>query len=635
MKRLLALLICLMLALPGMALAEAAEAPEIRDALADQAMVDAMLLAEAEAGYTLEEPLVVVNPYGNAPLSAVAIFTTEEEVGGQVTAKGHAPEDDITGAFEAAQTHFVPIYGLYAGGVTEVEIALDDGRSNTLEIETEYPNILYGDFSAEMHEAELYTANCLNVCCLLSGSVIAGFDSKAELRWFYINTGVDGIRIADNGHMLIPCGLQDSAAAMGSSMLGVDEVDFMGKIYRRYIWAGGVHHDFMQMPGGNLLALADTPGKPGSMDYIVEIDRETGAPVWELALSDLVRTDDSGAVKNSAMDWSHANGVCYDEASDTLIVSCRNQDAIFGIRKADHKLLWLLGDPTGWEDVDASMFFTPVGDDFEWQYGAHNVSLLDNGDLLLFDNGLGGRVKLPDADKALPDEENYSRAVIYRLDVEHMTAEQVWEYGKELGATYFASIMSGATPLNGSGSKMLVDFGTCKADESAAGGGYGGNITRLCLLDEDRLVWQMQYSGGPTYRAFRIAPYDLAPWDVQAAGVWLGDLGETAQIPAAEAEQSADALPGEAAIERYPFNAIHVTGALAWDESEPQLSLALKSEDGQAAFALNFTKSESESGVTLNLNKWISLNGIPAGEYGVFMVANGAEYDLGEMLTID
>ena len=34
-----------------------------------------------------------------------------------------------------------------------------------------------------------------------------------------------------------------------------------------------------------------------------------------------------------------------------------------------------------------SYFFTPEGEDFEWFYAQHNVSILDNGDIALFDNG--------------------------------------------------------------------------------------------------------------------------------------------------------------------------------------------------------------------------------------------------------
>ena len=599
----------------------------MNDCLAAQAETDAMLLAEAEAGYTLENALIIVNPYGNAPLSAVAVFTTETELGGTVTAKGKSPEDNITGTFAPAKTHLVPIFGLYAGAETEVEIRLDDGSAGTFRVETEMPHISYEGFTAEMYESDLYDYGCLTVCCLNTDDAIAGFDSHADLRWLYTDTGTDGVRVSKNGHLLLPCGLKDNPAGMGSSMLGVDEIDFTGKIYARYIWPGGVHHDFMELPNGNLLALADAPDKPRSMDHIVEIDRGSGEVVWNLALSDLVRTDDSGAAMNSERDWSHSNGVCYDETNDTLIVSCRNQDAIFGIRKAEKKLIWLLGDPAGWEDADASLFFTPVGEDFEWQYGAHNVWLLDNGDILLFDNGLGGRVKLPNADKALADEDNYSRAVIFRIDTANMTVEQVWQYGKELGQPYYASIMSGVHPLDGEAGTMLIDFGTCKEASAGQGGGMKGNITKMRYLDHDRLVWEMQYRGGPTYRAFRLNPYEIETGGVGVKGSWMGGLGVTKEIEATVPGTNSPA-PDGITVESYPFKAIRITGALRVKEKELETApyVVLTVGGKQQCYALYYTKTDVEEDKLLTLNTWISPEDFPEGPCEIMLVINGTGY---------
>ena len=624
MKRLTILMLTLILALcVHLAQAETIDTPALVDVLSRQAEIDAAMMAEGETGYPLDAPLVIVDPYGNAPLSAVAIFSTEEAVGGRVTVRGKSSDDDLMGKIEEGHIHYVPLIGLYPGEVTEVAFDMDNGQSAVIEVETEMPRLNYSGFEAEMHKPELYAYNRLNICCLLSSRALAGFDSRGDLRWLYTNTGVDGVRISQNGHILVPSGLQDSSAATGSSALGVDEIDFTGKLYARYVWPGGIHHDFMEMPGGNLLALADSPGKAGSMDYIVEIDRQTGEPVWELYLSDLVRTDDSGAFMNSEADWSHPNGVAYDQDTDTLIVSCRNQDAIFGIEKGSKTLKWLLGDPTGWEDVDSSLFFTPVGEDFEWQYGAHNVTLLENGDLLLFDNGLGGRVKLPDKDKALPDGENYSRAVIYRLDTEHMTARQVWQYGKQFGASRYASIMSGVQKLDTDVDSYLVDFGTCRGEK--------GMNTFLHYITGDQLVWEMRYQGGPTYRACRVAPYeDVKPYAVEEAGKWYGDLGETAfeTVTLAGEPQSA---PAEVMIERYPFNALHITGTFM--EADPETAnyrLILADDEGNGiACPINYLVNETDSGTQVTLNRWVSLKGLELSGRQVLINIHGKTFDTG------
>ena len=90
-----------------------AAALEVTDRFAQQTAVDEALLQEASNGYSLDEALIVVNPYGMSPLSAVAVFSTEEACGGTVTVKGKSAENDVTGTFEEATEHIVPIYGLY------------------------------------------------------------------------------------------------------------------------------------------------------------------------------------------------------------------------------------------------------------------------------------------------------------------------------------------------------------------------------------------------------------------------------------------------------------------------------------------------------------------------------------------
>lgn len=189
---------------------------------------------------------------------------------------------------------------------------------------------------------------------------------------------------------------------------------------------GGQHHDQIQLKNGNYMITSSSPGLIGNRDYITEIDNETGEVVWELAVSDIINPTDGGSLNRNDRDWCHNNAIYFDEENDLLLMSARHLDAVLGIKKSTKELLWILGDPEGWENAGSGLFFTPVGENFEWQYGQHQLTLLSNGDLLLFDNGTGGRVKEPNKENALQKDENYSRAVIYRLNTDEMTVEQIW-----------------------------------------------------------------------------------------------------------------------------------------------------------------------------------------------------------------
>ena len=62
-----------------------------------QAEAEKAMLAEFEAGnYTLENPLVKLNPYFINPLAAVVLFKTEKETAITITVKGNKPQQNVS-----------------------------------------------------------------------------------------------------------------------------------------------------------------------------------------------------------------------------------------------------------------------------------------------------------------------------------------------------------------------------------------------------------------------------------------------------------------------------------------------------------------------------------------------------------
>lgn len=109
-----------------------------------QKTVDKTLQTELESGnYTFEEPLVVLDPYDESPLTALVLFRTETATQVEITIPG---DDEDTGAVhtfaELSTWHVVPVYGLYPAQVNTVTLKLlaEDGQTmaeNQVEIETE------------------------------------------------------------------------------------------------------------------------------------------------------------------------------------------------------------------------------------------------------------------------------------------------------------------------------------------------------------------------------------------------------------------------------------------------------------------------------------------------------------------
>ena len=59
------------------------------------------------------------------------------------------------------------------------------------------------------------------------------------------------------------------------------------------------------------------------------------------------------------------------------------------------KLKWIIGDPTNWGEEYQQYFFTPVGDNFEWQWSQHAAMVTPEGYIFLLDNG-NNKSKLKD-----------------------------------------------------------------------------------------------------------------------------------------------------------------------------------------------------------------------------------------------
>ncbi|MGO4947735.1 aryl-sulfate sulfotransferase [Blautia sp. Sow4_E7] len=621
-----------------------ATALEVTDRFAQQTAIDEALLQEAQNGYSLEEALIVVNPYGTSPLSAVAVFATEEACGGTVTVKGKSAENDVTGTFEAEKDHIVPIYGLYNNDTTEVVITLDDGTSATFEVTTEDINVDYGTITAEMKSEASYDYTNLTFVCSTMGSLYA-VDAAGDIR-FYTNVGGSlGVHQLENGHILMPASYVLKPSYYKEGMI---EIDLMGKIYGEYMIPGGQHHDFVEMPNGNFLVASDSPDLSSVEDYVVEIDRQTGDVVWELDMKDLMGTEDGQSASmdtdgSEESDWFHNNGLAYDADNDLLLLSARHKDAIVAVNMEDKSLAWILGDPTGWGEDYQSYFFNPEGEDFEWFYAQHNVSILDNGDIALFDNGTA-KVKRVDADNRVSGDDVYSRAVVYHIDTENMTVSQVTEYGKERGADWYADWISGVVSLDGTQDHLWITAGShLHSDEENRSDYYPKDMfvqgltktTHIDQVDNGELSFELTISGDTynalTFRSFRMPLYTEGKYDVAAVPEVYGSLGETSYE-----ESDADVSSAEALPDGWNFvldgSKISLTGSYQTEAAADELTpgkLILVSGDSKRAYNLTQSAAAGDNGTNVTVKGWTSVDGLEGQDWDIYLEVDGTLYNSG------
>lgn len=474
-------------------------------------------------GYTLDNPNVIVDPYNNSPLTALVIFETEREEKVKITIEG---EDDLTTythEFDKEKVHYIPVYGLYAGKENTVVIECGNEKKE-LKIKTEeLPDDFILPTSVKKEESKL--TNDLYFFTPSSGGCTCAYDTNGDVRWYLTNTATWKIDRLENGHLLV------STERLVNSpyyLTGLYEMDMLGKIYVEYSLPGGYHHDYYEMPNGNLLVASDdfNSGKGTVEDYIVELDRETGKIVKNIDLKDILNMEDGKSENWVEYDWFHNNSVWYDEKTNSITLSGRHQDAVINIDYDTEKLNWIIGDPTNWSEAYQKYFFKPVGDDFEWQWSQHAAMITPEGYVFIFDNGNN---KSKNEDEYVDAEDSYSRGVMYKIDTEKMTIEQVWEYGKERGSEFYSPYISDVDYLDKdhyivhSGGIVYVDGKN--SNQPAGLGGADKLVSDTVEVLDDEVIFEIKLPSN-NYRVEKMSLYSKDTFELKIPEA-KGSLGET------------------------------------------------------------------------------------------------------------
>lgn len=357
--------------------------------------IDDQLQKELDSGrYTFDNPLVVLDPYNNSPLTAIALFHTTESYGVRVTVKGDDPVDDVVGELNATTKHRVPIIGLYGNRENTVLIELlnQNGQvvaSNRLYVQTDKLPTSMQDLVKPVNVTTKSAYGLIQISGQDTPYPFA-FDSTGTIRW-YLSMETDGygmFPLANNRFILLPDGIlaQTISKPFTNEMY---EMDHLGRIHNVFFVEKGAHHDVVEMtPGGNLL-FASNSNEGHIEDMVQEIDRETGEIVKSLVLSEVF-----GDTYVDMEDWAHINTVSYNPDTDTVLLCPRNIHSGVKINWSTNELEWILGDPRFWQGTPFEDKVLQGVGDIIWHYQPHSIyeipQDLDNDPntrhIMMFDN---------------------------------------------------------------------------------------------------------------------------------------------------------------------------------------------------------------------------------------------------------
>ena len=167
--------------------------------------------------------------------------------------------------------------------------------------------------------------------------------------------------------------------------------------------------------------------------------------------------------------WMHGNSIEIDY-DENLIISNRRSSEVLKIHRTSGEIIWIMGGPLN--------EFQIIDDDFNGFSKQHDVRRLENGNILVFDNG----------NQHSPPT---SRIVEYQVDEINKTATLVWEYinpDEELAVS-----MGSAQRLPNQ--NTLINWGNL--------GSQGSNIVEI---DYDKnIVLQLSF---PLHNTYKVRKYD-------------------------------------------------------------------------------------------------------------------------------
>ncbi|WP_297795713.1 aryl-sulfate sulfotransferase [uncultured Eudoraea sp.] len=504
------------------------------------------------------------NPNKNAPLAGILTFTADRPVSTTLIIDDGTRADTIQPDSTFKTNHELLVLGLNPDKTHQVTAILRDekGRELVLDSLSITTPPLPDDFPAlelvQQKTGEMEPGITMFTVFRWKepfdddsewGYAIA-VDDTGEVVW-YLKTDywVDEVRRKHNGNLMLG-GVEDGR---------VFEIDMLGNTIQEWHSAGAVtkpvteasiavdtdmfHHDVLELASGNFLGLGlevrslkDFPveyppsNKKRTADVAGDVIIEfapNGSTIREWSLVDILdpRRLGDGSLRGGhyydiykdrydplPYDITHSNAIYYIEEEDAVLVSSNFQCAIYKIDMKTGNLLWILGDPTGWEKPWSDKLLKPKGN-LTWPCHQHGVEMTPQGTILMYDNG-GARFIPPNP--PMPDEERFSRALELRVDEAAGTVEEIWSYGPEK-ERFISPFISDADYMPTTGNVLITDGGRFKDEDGNLMTDFGGHqwarILEVTKEPATEKIWELHISDPEirysVYRAQRL--YSLYP----------------------------------------------------------------------------------------------------------------------------
>lgn len=391
-----------------------------------------------EDTYTYDNPFVIVNPYGNSPLSAYVLFTTDEPTQITYTVEGKTKDTEYSYTTKKYSVrHEIPLMGLYAGQVNNVKLEVENENgevlTHDLAVETE-------DIDSDFYTAEITQKNELKINDGLtymkpsSGELFA-VDNAGDIRFLLTNESSEIFNYnEETGHFI----LNTVSETEEDTKLFNDliEIDPVGRIYKAYTYSQShydgerpIHNDVITLNNGNILMLVHNNKDDYINDAMIEIDWNNGKVLNVVNFKEIL--PESFYKYTESKDWLSQSSVSQTE-DDTLIVSFLNQNIIAEIKYPEIEFNWIIANEYEWPKEDDGLGEKIIKSSDEVPINPYDIEILPDQD----DNA--STLDILVYDGYLYENEAYNRVVQYRINRSEENLEEIASYHNTLQKNYLS-----------------------------------------------------------------------------------------------------------------------------------------------------------------------------------------------------
>lgn len=429
--------------------------------------------------YTLENPLMIYNPFKTNKNSVNIYFNTEKKVKIRYTVKADGYSDFTRVVKNESEEEYNTEHSYQLIGFVM-------GSENTLIIETidEESNVETYTYTLDLSDYESGVAKQLETNLqkdqeLTDGlfTILGNDNSNGDATYIYDNDGVLRGEIPIIGYRTAKILFDDNDIYMAVSERRIVKINKLGKIEEKYnLGKYKYHHDYVFDNENNLLILATDTEKDTCEDIIIRLNTETGEVDKVLDLEDLFpglrenayynEEEVSEQVESTGVDWMHINTIQYLGDEDSLILSSRETSSIIKISHPfdNPEIEYIIGEESFWEDYDEKQYLLEKIGDFTIQGGQHTVTYEETDEervyyLYMFNNNMGVSTTVPDYDWEeeaglefnSPKEGEYSYYYKYKVDENNRTFELTESF-----KVPFSGYVSSAQEI---GNNIIIDSG--------------------------------------------------------------------------------------------------------------------------------------------------------------------------------